>query len=127
MAGGLVAVVGPPEERWEIGMAKGRISTLTLESVPFPVTAYHDGLPYDPRGSTITFAFKDGPRLKPEPGDWKAGSWDVTITGSYVGLCLIGEGGAAQLGKGVWYVWAKIADTVLGETPARMVGRLIVQ
>lgn len=124
---GLVAVVGPPEERWEIGMAKGRISTLTLESVPFPVTAYHEGLPYDPTGASIQFAFLNGPRLKPAPGDWKAGTWDVTITGSYVGLCLIGAGGAVQLSKGVWYAWVKITDAALGETPARMVGRLIVE
>lgn len=108
-------------------MASDRISALTKERLPYPVTAFTAGLPYDPRTAAVEFAFMSGPNDKPASGDWKAGSWDVNLIGGYVALALVGPGTPSVLAEGDWYVWIRITDTTLGETIVRMIDRLLVE
>lgn len=117
-----------PVYKWVVSMDLVRLSVLTSETVRFPVSADADGLPYDPTGATVEMAFTDRDTADPAPGDWTAGSWDVTLIGSYVAGCLVGPTGKV-LAPGVWRCWVRITDTGpggSGETVVRQAGELIV-
>jgi len=108
-------------------MASDRISALSKERLAFPVTAYVNGKPYDPRGASVEFAFMTDARTSPQAGDWKVGSWDVNLIGGYVALVLVGPGGVIALTVGDWYVWIRITDATLGETIVRPISRLLAE
>ena len=103
-----------------------RVDSTSLARVQAGVEADADGLPYDPTDATVQFAFLSSSLDKPEAGDWKAGTWDVTRIGTYVAEVLVGTGGAVALTAGVYYVWIKITDATAGETPAEQIAKLIV-
>ena len=108
-------------------MASARISTLTKERLPYPVTAWKAGLPYDPRSAAVEFAYMASLTSKPDTPDWKAGSWDVNLIGGYVALSLVGPGTTSVLSEGDYYVWIRITDATLGETIIRQIDRLLVE
>lgn len=123
--------VAGPVLKWMVTMTSIRLSPLTLERVRFPVYADSAGAPYDPTGATVQAAFMGGDGYEsgddPAPGDWKAATWDTTVTGNYVAGCLVGPGGAAVLDVGSYSCWVKITDATAGETVVRQVGTLIVE
>lgn len=104
-----------------------RISKLSKKRLAYPVTAYVAGKPYDPRSASVEFAFIDDSDAEPAGGDWKAGSWDVNLIGGYVALILVGPGSSSVLGVGDYYVWIRITDATLGETPVEQIARLLVE
>lgn len=112
--------------KWEFTMFTDRIDSTSLERVQAGVTADSQGLPYDPTAATVRFAFLSSQLAKPQSGDWKTGSWDVTRIGSYVAQCNVGAGGAVQLAAGNYYTWIQINDPVAGEIPAEQIAKLIV-
>jgi len=114
------------ERKWGITMFTERIDSTSLERVQAGVEADSDGLPYDPTGATVAFAFLTSNLDKPEAGDWKAGTWDVTRIGTHVAEALVGTGGVVALAAGNYYVWIKITDATAGETPAEQLAKLIV-
>lgn len=107
-------------------MLTEQINSLTLERVQAGVEADADGLPYDPTDATVAFAFLTSALTKPTAPDWENGTWDVTRIGSYVAQILVGDGGAAELQPGNYYVWIRITDATAGETPIDQLGKLIV-
>ena len=64
-------------------MAVGyRQSSLTTDSIPYPVTFESNGVVTDPTAYTAEFAFMLDEQTKPGTNDWHAGTWQTwTITG----------------------------------------------
>jgi hypothetical protein len=112
--------------KWRLTMFTERIDSTSTERVQVGVEADAEGLPYDPTGATVQFAFLVSSLDKPEVGDWKAGSWDVTRIGSYVAQCNVGADGVVELAPGVYYTWMKITDSAAGEIPAEQLAKLVV-
>jgi hypothetical protein len=112
--------------KWRITMFTERVDSTSLARVQAGVEADANGLPYDPTATTVQFAFLTSRLDKPDPGDWKTGSWDVTRIGTYVAQCNVGTGGAVALSPGNYYTWIKITDPVAGEIPIEQIARLIV-
>lgn len=83
-----------------------RISTLSTRYLRCSVAATDSGVPVDPTGSVVTFAFMDG-ETKPISGDFKTASWETTGS-EYLARCLIGSGGAVTLAVGTYTVWIKL-------------------
>jgi hypothetical protein len=107
-------------------MASDRVSVLSKERLAYPVTAYVAGKPYDPTSAGLEFAFITDADSEPAIGDWHPGTWDVNLVGGYVALVLIGPGTNFALPTEDYYVWIRITDATLGETPVRQISRLIV-
>jgi hypothetical protein len=116
MAAASYRIEAPPTRRY---------SSLSKEAVAFPVFAALAGAPYDPTAATFEVAFMGSG--DPTGGDWKAGAWDVTVIGTYVGYVIIGPGGAAPLVAGEYYSWVRITDAASGEIIVRQTGQVIVQ
>lgn len=112
--------------KWRFYMFTDRIDSSFTQRVQVGVEADSAGLPYDPTDATVQFAFLTSFLDKPDPGDWKSGSWDVTRIGSYVAQCNVGAAGVIELQPGNYYVWMKITDPVAGETPGDQLAKLIV-
>lgn len=112
--------------KWKFTMFTDRIDSTSLARVQAGVTADSQGLPYDPTAATVRWAFLESQLAKPQAGDWKTGTWDVTRIGSYVAQCNVGDGGAVQLAAGNYYAWIQINDPVAGEIPAEQIAKLIV-
>ena len=112
--------------KWGFTMFTDRIDSTSLARVQIGVTADSNGLPYNPTSATVQMAFLTSQLDKPNPGDWKTSSWDVTRIGSYVAQCNVGSGGAVELQPGNYYTWIKITDPVAGEIPIEQVAKLIV-
>lgn len=94
------------------------METRSVESrvfVPATVTATSRGLPYNPTGDVVQFAFTaSGASLA--GATWVAGEWDgdspVPGTSSdYTALCLVGPGGTVALPVGTYQVSVKITDS----------------
>jgi hypothetical protein len=102
-----------------------RYSSLSLESVPFSVAAQRNGAVYNPTSAAFSAAFLPEAG-NPAPGDWKAGTWETTVIGTYVGIVKIGPGGVVQLSPGEYYAWTKIVDATLGETVIAQTGKIII-
>lgn len=118
-----------PVLKWVIRMEVAKISALSREDVRFPVYADSAGYPVDPTGDTVEVAFKGGDDLNatPEPGDWKAGAWDVTATGNYVAGVDVGPGSTAgALTPGRWRCWVRITAVPTGEVVVRQAGQIVV-
>lgn len=116
--------IGPPEYKWEIGMLGVRVAEGSDETLRFGVRADSDGRPVDPTGATFSVAFKVGTDV-PESGDWEAGTWDVTLIGTYVGCVKTGASGA-DLAAGRYYTWVRIVDAASAETVIRQTGMVLV-
>lgn len=103
-----------------------RVEAMSTARIDVGVTADSQGLPYDPTSATVQFACLSSQLAKPAPGDWVAGSWDVTRIGSYVAQLNVGPDGVVTLAAGTYYVWIKITDPVAGEIPIEQIAKLIV-
>lgn len=102
-----------------------RYSVLSVSPVQFSVFADRNGAVYNPTGATFQVAFLTHAG-DPVDTDWRAGTWETSIIGTYVGQVKIGPGTTAILGRGEYYTWTKIIDVALGETDVRQVGKIIV-
>ena len=101
-----------------------RQSVLSTEMISVEVIFTVNGVPADPRGDAVTFAFKP-PGQAPASGDWIAGSWDPDGP-PYLAQIVTGPapGAAAVLPGGVWSIWLKVTDNP--EIPVRVTGQLII-
>lgn len=88
-------------------------SALSLEFVAAAVTATSAGVPVNPTGDTVAFAFTTPP-ARPVSGDWKTGAWDSTQPrtpgNAYIAHCLVGPGGTVTLPAGRYTMWVRITD-----------------
>ena len=116
--------IEPPRRKWVITMDTERVSSLSLETLRFPVFADGAGAIYNPTADAVAVAFMAASNTNPAGGDWKIGGWDTTAIGTYVATCLVGPGGAATPAPGSWYVWVRITDNP--EIIVREVGELTV-
>jgi len=107
-------------------MATERVSVLNLSQIQVLVEADHSGLPYNPTGATVEFAFLEVALANPVGGDWVPGTWDITKIAAYAAQCKIGPSGAINLAAGEYYTWIRLTDAAAGETPVECVGKLIV-
>lgn len=119
-------VIDGPTEKWTVTMGLKRQSVLSREMVPFDVTAFVDGMPYNPTSTVVELAFLTSSRAEPVSGDWKAGVWDTTVIGTYVAMCLVGPGGTVALAAGRYYCWVRITDSTSSEIVVRQVGMLFI-
>jgi hypothetical protein len=120
--------IGAPVNHWQIAMSGTplRRSVLDAEALDVTVMAAANGLPYDPSGATVEFAFL-ADWINPVGGDWHAGTWAVGLTGLHIAQCNPGPGGLA-LTVGSYYVWVRITDGALADSPIiQQPGKLIVQ
>lgn len=97
-------------------------SAQSIEYVRVPVALVSNGLPVDPTGDAVEFAFPlhDVP---PVSGDWHAGDWETAADGTYYARALVGTG-SFVLAVGNYDIWIKITATP--EVPARNTGALQV-
>ena len=104
------------------------MSHLSLKYYIVPVAATKAGVPYNPTGDTVQFAFMPQATQVPGNSDWVSGSWD-TVSGSvlypYNAKCLVGPGGTITLGIGTYVVYQKTTDSP--EIPYDIVGYLQIQ
>ena len=101
------------------------MSQLATEYVFVPVAATKSGLPYNPTGDTVQFAFAATATYVPQNADWVTGSWDTDTTNiifPYSAKCLVGPAGTITLGIGTWIIYVKITD--YPETPVLICGQL---
>lgn len=95
------------------------LSSLSTEYLRYTVTATVNGIPYNPSGDTVSFAF---PASGVSPSTWYTGSWEQVGT-TYVARILIGPGGQAISG-GTYDVWIKVTDSP--EIPVRKIDTLTI-
>ncbi len=108
-----------------MGYAAIGMSQLATLYVFVPVAATKSGLPYNPTGDTVQFAFAPTATYVPQNADWVTGSWDTDTTNilfPYSAKCLVGPSGTINLGIGTYVMYVKIAD--LSETPVLIAGQL---
>jgi hypothetical protein len=120
-------VITGPHSKWEISMPLERISRLSRQFVPFHVTSYVDGQPWDPSSAVAEAAFLPSSRAEPSSGDWKACSWDTNLIGTHVAQCLVGPGGTVTLAAGTYFTWLRVTDSSSNEEVVDPTGRLIVE
>ncbi len=93
--------------------------------IPFNVTK--SGVPYNPTGDTVQFAFMPTPTQVPQVSDWVSGSWDTDTTSvlyPYSAKCLVGPAGTITLGIGTYIIYVKITDNP--EIPVLIGGQLAI-
>ena len=93
--------------------------------IPFAVTK--SGVPYNPTGDAVAFAFMPTAVQVPQVSDWVAGSWDTDTTSvlyPYSAKCLVGPAGTTTLGIGAYIVYVRITDSP--EIPVLIAGQLQV-
>jgi hypothetical protein len=115
-----------PGEKWTVNMSLRHVSVLSREFVPFEVSAYVAGRPYNPTSCAFAVAFLESSRAEPVSGDWVTGDWDTNTIGTYVGRVLVGPSSGAVLAAGRYYPWIRITDPTSGETVVRQVGKLFI-
>lgn len=101
------------------------MSRLSTQYVLVPVQATQVGLPYNPSGDTVRFAFMPQATQVPGSSDWVAAAWDVNTTSvlfPYSAKCLVGPAGTITLGLGTYYMYLKITDAP--EIPVLIAGIL---
>ena len=104
------------------------LSQLATQYVFVPVSVTKEGLPYNPTGDTVVFAFMPTATQVPQLADWQSASWDTDTTNvlyPYSAKCLVGPAGAITLGIGTYIVYIKITDNP--EIPVLIGGQLQVQ
>lgn len=95
-------------------------STLSTEEIRVPVYADSSGVPVNPTGYTVQFAFVVAPNVNPTV--WYTGSWDTNAQNGYDAQCLIGPAGVTALAAGSWFVWIQISAPP--EIIVRQVGQI---
>jgi hypothetical protein len=101
------------------------MSRLSTEYVIIPVVATKVGLPYNPTGDVVKFAFMPTATQVPVTGDWVAGAWDTNTTNvlyPYAAKCLVGPTGTVTLGIGSYIIYIQITDNP--EIPVLIGGQL---
>jgi hypothetical protein len=91
--------------------------------VPFQVTK--SGIPYNPTGDTVQFAFAATATYVPQVSDWVAGDWDTDTTDiiyPYSAKCLVGPAGTITLGIGTYIIYVRVQDNP--EIPVLIAGQL---
>lgn len=91
--------------------------------VPFSVTK--SGVPYNPTGDAVAFAFMPTATQVPQVSDWVAGAWDTDTTSvlyPYSAKCLVGPAGTITLGLGTYVIYTKVTDNP--EIPVLITGQL---
>lgn len=110
-----------------MGFVSIGLSQLSTEYILIPVSASKSGLPYNPTGDTVQFAFMPTPTQVPQPSDFSAGSWDVITTDiiyPYAAKILVGPAGTVTLGIGTYVIYIKVQDSP--EVPVRIVGQVLI-
>ena len=120
-------VITGPHRKWELSMALERMSRLSRKCVPFHVSAYVDGQPWDPSSAIAEAAFLPSSRAEPNSGDWKACSWNTNLIGTHEAQCLVGPGGTVTLPVGTYFTWLRVTDSSSNEEVVEPTGRLIVE
>ena len=103
-----------------------QMSRLSLQFLTVPVSAQKAGMPYNPTGDVVQFAFVDGVGSVPTSGMWISGNW-VTMPNynyPYAAQCLVGPGGSTAPTAGLYTVWMQIFDSP--EVPVLIAGQLQV-
>ena len=101
------------------------MSQLSTQYVFIPVTATKSGIPYNPTGDAVVFAFMPTATKVPQVSDWVAGSWDTNTSSvlfPYSAKCLVGPSGIINPGIGRYYMYIKITDNP--EVPVLIAGLL---
>ena len=101
------------------------LSQLATQYVFVPVSATESGIPYDPTGDTVQFAFMPTATQVPQLADWVTGGWDTDTTNvlyPYSAKCLVGPSGTISLGIGTYIIYVKITDNP--EIPVLIGGQL---
>jgi hypothetical protein len=96
-----------------VGFDSVGMSQLSTQYVFIPVTATKSGIPYNPTGDPVVFAFAATATHVPQISDWVAGSWDVNTSSvlfPYSAKCLVGPAGIINPGIGRYYMYIKITD-----------------
>ena len=108
-----------------MGYSALSMSHLSLQYYLVPVAATRLGVPYNPTGDTVQFAFMPTPTQVPGNTDWVSGSWDTSSASMlypYSCKCLVGPAGTITLGIGNYVVYVKITDSP--EIPVFTAGQL---
>ena len=103
------------------------LSQLATQYVFIPVTVTKSGVPYNPTGDVVQFAFMPTPTQVPQVSDWVSGSWDTDTTSvlyPYSAKCLVGPAGTITLGIGTYIIYVKIQDNP--EIPVLIGGQLAI-
>ena len=101
------------------------MSQLSTQYYLTPVNPTKLGVPYNPTGDTVQFAFMPTPTQVPGTSDWVTGSWATnaaSVLFPYNAQCLVGPAGTKTLGIGTYVVYVKITDNP--EIPVEIVGQL---
>ncbi len=99
---------------WDVGFSAIGLSHLALEYVLIPVQVTKLGLPYNPTGDAVQFAFMPTQTQVPQSGDWVSGAWETDTSNvlyPYAAKCLVGPGGTITLGIGNYVIYLKITDS----------------
>jgi hypothetical protein len=110
---------------WAVGYVTIGMSHLATEYVLIPVASTRSGLPYNPTGDVVQFAFMPTATQVPQSSDWQAGSWDTDTTSviyPYAAKCLVGPAGTITLGIGTYVIYVRIVDNP--EVPVLITGQL---
>jgi hypothetical protein len=113
--------------RWTVGYSQIVISHLSTEYVLVPISATKEGVPYNPTGDTVLFAFMPNAVQQPVTLDWQAASWDTDTTNiiyPYSAKCLVGPTGVINLIPGTYVIFVKVEDNP--EIPVLTAGQLVV-
>ena len=101
------------------------MSHLATMYVFVPFAATKSGVPYNPTGDTVQFAFMPTPTQVPQNTDWVSGSWDTDTTQviyPYSAKCLVGPAGTITLGIGTYVIYTRVTDNP--EIPVLITGQL---
>lgn len=111
-----------------MGTTSLTISQLSTQYVIIPVKAVKAGASYNPTGDTVQFAFAPSATYVPQVSDWVAGVWQTDTSSllyPYLAQCLVGPGGAINLGIGTYVIYIKVSDSP--EVPVLTAGYLSIQ
>lgn len=104
------------------------LSQLATQYVFVPVSATLLGVPYNPTGDPVQFAFMPTATQVPQTADWQSGAWDTDATNvlyPYSAKCLVGPAGTITLGIGTYLVYIKVTSNP--EIPVLLGGQLQIQ
>lgn len=101
-----------------------QMSSASLQYITVPMNVTKAGVPHDPTGDVVQFAFLLNISGTPALADWVSGSWDTYDNYNYpfVAKCLVGPGGTTTLTAGTYVIWLKITDSP--EIPVLIAGQL---
>ena len=103
------------------------MSHLATMYVFVPFAATMAGIPYNPTGDTVQFAFAPTATYVPQNTDWQSASWTTDTTNvlyPYSAKCLVGPAGTIDLGIGTYVIYVKVTDNP--EIPVLICGQLAI-